>query len=223
MLEQQQTQLVNGIQELYDRCLNSQGWKGAPLKDCTNGHPLIHDILERLGALKIDNHHDYETFEEDFEAMQEKLVAEGRPSSHRQGSTSSSWDDVPYQKMKQEPTSPKLFSDDTFPAPHAPCCPPSPSSPASYLQTPIDSPFPPSSLTEFSQMNPSILHTEQPLWPQPTICYDEEMAFSPFENTSFDSMRMMQQKANLCLPTTPWVEDDLGGFNMKSSLAQASH
>lgn len=55
MLEQQQQQLVGGLQKHYDIVINEQGWKGAPLKTFTNGYPLTHDILERLRVPKTDS------------------------------------------------------------------------------------------------------------------------------------------------------------------------
>lgn len=51
MLEQQQVWLVSGLQELYNRAVQGQGWPGEPLKLEPNGFPLTHDMLVRLGAL----------------------------------------------------------------------------------------------------------------------------------------------------------------------------
>jgi hypothetical protein len=56
MLEQQQAQLVAGLQELYRRTQNGQGWEGPPLKESSHGTPLTHDILERLGSLRAGRH-----------------------------------------------------------------------------------------------------------------------------------------------------------------------
>lgn len=74
MLENQNLQLVQGLQELYRRVQNGEGWTGAPLKE-TNGTPLTNDILERLGALKQEGQADSAHFEEDFEALQDRLLA----------------------------------------------------------------------------------------------------------------------------------------------------
>lgn len=78
MLEQQQEQLVAGLQELYRRTQTGQGWEGAPLKESSHGTPLTHDILERLGALKLGRS-DAETkhFEEDLSSLQQRLLADG--------------------------------------------------------------------------------------------------------------------------------------------------
>ncbi|KAI5293367.1 hypothetical protein KEM52_005612 [Ascosphaera acerosa] len=78
MLEQQQSQLVTGLQELYRRTRLGEGWPGEPLQDMPNGHPLTHDILERLGALKpAKGSHEVPTFEEDLNLVQRKLIASG--------------------------------------------------------------------------------------------------------------------------------------------------
>lgn len=77
MLENQQAQLVAGLQELYRRVQTGEGWTGAPLKESNKGAPLTHEILERLGALKHDNHYSDEIFEENLDVLQHKLLANG--------------------------------------------------------------------------------------------------------------------------------------------------
>jgi hypothetical protein len=93
MLEQQQAQLVAAIRELYHRLNKGQGWPGQPLDEAHNGHPLTHDILERLDLLHptSDSDSNFE-FEEDPNRMQQKLVAGGAPYAHRRGSLSSDSD-----------------------------------------------------------------------------------------------------------------------------------
>jgi hypothetical protein len=51
MLEQQRSWLLHGLQELYRRTIDGKGWPGELLKLEPNGHPLIHDLLIRLGVL----------------------------------------------------------------------------------------------------------------------------------------------------------------------------
>jgi hypothetical protein len=91
MLENQQTQLVTGLQELYKRLQNGQGWSGSPLKE-TGGVPLTHDILERLGALKVDGHNTSDAFEEDLHALQQRLIANGAAIMQREPSHDGSTD-----------------------------------------------------------------------------------------------------------------------------------
>jgi hypothetical protein len=91
MLEQQQAQLVAGLQELYRRTQDGQGWEGAPLKESSHGIPLTHDILERLGALKpgIDIS-EPQQFEEDLDSLQRRLLANGAGFIQRTPSDSGS-------------------------------------------------------------------------------------------------------------------------------------
>ena len=90
MLEQQQGQLVAGLQEMYRRLQTAQGWNGPDLPEAT-GHPLTHDILAALDLLesKHDDSGEFETFEEDFDTLQSKLVASGASFTQRRGSFSS--------------------------------------------------------------------------------------------------------------------------------------
>jgi hypothetical protein len=89
MLEQQQVWLVNGLQELYRRAQEGEGWTGEPLKAESNGHPLTHDLLTRLGAL---DHSKGEQFEENVESMQQKLWQQNPGYMQRQESSDGSSD-----------------------------------------------------------------------------------------------------------------------------------
>jgi hypothetical protein len=78
MLEQQQAQLVAGLQEMYRRTQNGQGWEGPPLKESSHGTPLTHDILERLGSLRSGRHSSAtEHFEENVNVLQRRLLDNG--------------------------------------------------------------------------------------------------------------------------------------------------
>ena len=93
MLESQQAQLVNGLQELYKRSTNGQGWAGPLLSDSpVTGKPHIHEILDRLGVLQFDSQANCEYFEEDPEGMQKRLVNEGAGMIPRQASLDSDSD-----------------------------------------------------------------------------------------------------------------------------------
>lgn len=93
MLEQQQSQLVAGLQETYRRLVAGQVWPGAPLSE-TNGNPLTHDILARLDLLetKQDGSGEFEPFEEDCQKLQQKLLSEGASFVARRGSFGSDSD-----------------------------------------------------------------------------------------------------------------------------------
>ncbi|KAK4934395.1 Fluconazole resistance protein 1 [Elasticomyces elasticus] len=86
MLESQQAQLIYGLQEFYKRMQNGQGWTGAPLKETSNGMPLTHDILERLGAFKQDGNATHEGFEADLNVLQQRLIAGGAGFMQREHS-----------------------------------------------------------------------------------------------------------------------------------------
>jgi hypothetical protein len=90
MLEQQQSQLVTGLQVLYRRLQAGEGWPGLPL-DSHGGQPLTHDILERLDLLHAtsDASIKHEDFDEDLASLKRRCVAEnGSPSQRRRRSPS---------------------------------------------------------------------------------------------------------------------------------------
>ena len=117
MLENQQTQLVAGLQELYKRTQNGQGWTGSPLKETSQGLPLTHDILDRLGALKQEGQNTSEGFEEDLNALQARLIANGASMMQREPSHDGSSDSAPspaYEPMSK-PSFTNPFSLSQFP------------------------------------------------------------------------------------------------------------
>jgi hypothetical protein len=75
MLEQQQAQLVIGLQRLYKKTMKGELWPGPPLKEAYHGNPLTHEILERLGALKQDNYTGSESFQENLSQTEQRLHA----------------------------------------------------------------------------------------------------------------------------------------------------
>lgn len=126
MLEQQQAQLVAGLQESYRLMLSGTGWPGSPLKSSSNGHPLTHDILERLGTLKQEGHPGDDHFEEDLSIVQKRLIANGAGYMQRQDSSDGGSD------SDHSPTfPPKPIPNDTLSANF----PPTPPSRSPYLPT----------------------------------------------------------------------------------------
>jgi len=89
MLEQQQAQLVTGLRELYRRLQAGEEWPGMPLKEYHGGHPLTHDILERLDLLHStsDAPIKHEGFDEDLAQLQRRCMRENG-SHHRRRSPS---------------------------------------------------------------------------------------------------------------------------------------
>ncbi len=102
MLEQQQTWLVNGLQELYRRLLEGDGWQGEPLKCEPNGQPLTHDLLTQMGALDQSKH---ERFEESADSMQQELWKNNAGHMQRQESSDTS------SESAHSPVVPPQFSD----------------------------------------------------------------------------------------------------------------
>lgn len=129
MLEQQQSQLVAGLRELYSRLQKGQGWPGAPLREAQGGHPLTHDILERLDLLhpSNDGSSNYEGFEEDCSRMQQKLLERGAPYTRRRGSVSSDSDHGHTSSSSSysgTPTTKSIQFNDPFARHNAPPTPP---------------------------------------------------------------------------------------------------
>ncbi|KAI4731669.1 hypothetical protein E4T49_00542 [Aureobasidium sp. EXF-10728] len=88
MLEQQQAQLVAGLQETYRRLVDANAWPGKPLSEAS-GQPLTHDILARLDLLepKNDGSGEHEHFEEDCQKLQQRLISEGASFIARRNSS----------------------------------------------------------------------------------------------------------------------------------------
>ena len=216
MLEQQQLQLVNGLQELYERLVNNQGWEGAPLENSNNGHPLTHDILDRLGALKLDSQISYEVFEDNVDAMRKRLIADGALPMQRPSSAESEYNQS--QTSFAEPSSPKLLFNEPLQTFNQ--FPPTPPSQSPQVQSSLDTRHLPTSIKMETSMDSDVLQFQSNSWIQTPLIYDEPMDFLPFNAASaYENMRSLQRGANPCLPMSNWIEDDLGAFEMNTSMA----
>jgi len=115
MLEQQQSQLVSGLKEMYHRLQKASAWEG-PSLDESSGQPLTHDILSALNLLesKHDDSGEVEVFEEDCDKLQSRMVTEGANFVHRRGSISSDSDHSHHDRPKtatsrnETPAKPKM-------------------------------------------------------------------------------------------------------------------
>jgi hypothetical protein len=105
MLEQQQAQLVSGLKEMYQRLQKASAWEG-PSLDETSGHPLTHDILSALNLLELkhDDSGEPETFEENCDKLQSKMVSEGANYVRRRGSISSESEHNAFAQRDARPT-----------------------------------------------------------------------------------------------------------------------
>lgn len=175
MLENQQAQLVAGLQELYKRTRTGQGWVGAPLKESSHGTPLTHDILERLGALKQEGNSTNESFEEDLNALQQRLIANGATMMQREPSHDGSSDGASSPAYDPLPQKPKFSN--PFPVQNFPPTPPN------------HSPYPMnartvSNLSMKSQTYPQVTPSTQSslAWSTPATDFDESMDFMQYES-----------------------------------------
>ncbi|KAL2818314.1 hypothetical protein BJX63DRAFT_70535 [Aspergillus granulosus] len=53
MLESQHSLVVKALQRLYKLCTTKEGFPGEPLVESSDGYPLTHAILDRLGLIKL--------------------------------------------------------------------------------------------------------------------------------------------------------------------------
>ena len=207
MLEQQQAQLVAGLQELYRRTIDGTGWPGAPLKHAGQSQPLTHDILDRLGALTTERPGDPETFEENLDVLQHRLFQEGARPVSRHGSPST--EESAHSHSPSSPhdvTMPQniLFGNqiDMTDAPPTP----STISPTSQVSTePMDfrlrSQFVP---PIFTQANLDPMQLQQPNWP---VNYRQKLDTSMNLDEQTAGHFLSGQSAGPCL-VPDWNEDE---------------
>ena len=206
MLEQQQSQLVNALQELYRRITKCEGWKGDLLEVSSNGHPLTHDILERLDALRLDGHLSPDRFEENPEILQQRLLTDGAVHIKRNISPESDSDEDDTPPRKQASPTKRSLAESVLPT--ASQFPPTPP-----VQTPStlwgDSPGAYSS-SDTIIPDTMQLHIQPPLWSQSPQSYEASFDFFPTP-TMYDGHVQLQQQPNPCLPMPAW-EDEIGNL-----------
>jgi hypothetical protein len=184
MLEQQQTQLVAGLRELYSRLQKGESWPGQPLRESSGGHPLTHDILERLDLLHPsgDNHSNYEGFEEDCNRMQQKLLERGAPFTRRRGSVSSDSEHghaSTNSSYEGTPTTKSFAFDGPFARHNAPPTPPM-NSPFPRQSQIVSAPKQESPMVSPTAMNSGALDPStlsQAPWMNDTMMMDEPIDF----------------------------------------------
>jgi hypothetical protein len=163
MLEQQQSQLVSGLKEMYHRLQKASAWDG-PTLDESSGQPLTHDILSALDLLepKHDESGETEVFEENCDKLQSRMLSEGSGFSHRRGSLSSDSEHSHHERPRTAAsrhatptqTKPSIFRE-SFNFPSAA------SSPLSHSPIPRSKQFAPQQLAQHQQ--PSIRPSPFPL------------------------------------------------------------
>ncbi|GAD92162.1 C6 transcription factor (Fcr1), putative [Paecilomyces variotii No. 5] len=219
MLEQQQAWLVYGLQELYRRTHEGEGWPGEPLKVEANGHPLTHDMLTALGAL---DHTKGEHFEENTEVLQQELWQQNAGHMQRQESSDGS------SESAHSPVTQSRFPENTFARHQLPPTPPnySPSSrslplsakpePMPQNNTPFSAP-----LSMQGVVNPLALQGSQQQWSQNSFGPFDDMdlmSSTDYSGLPFDevSSPMFNRQMPLnCMPTTAFMDtkNDYDDFN----------
>ena len=171
MLEQQQSQLVAGLQELYGRIVRGQGWMGPRLDDGDVGPPRTHDILDRLGVLTQSRRSDrvVTTFEEDLNALQRRLYESGAPPMLRHRSLSLDSDLIrsPTVDTTSPPRLPIRSPDVDDQLPPTPPASTELLGKSSTSRRLDDPPIPPPSTTEDAPMVDAVPHLPDP-WPSST-------------------------------------------------------
>lgn len=212
MLESQQSQLVAGLQELYRRLQTGEGWVGTPLKESTRGAPLTHDILERLGALKSDNKSGLDHFEDNYEALQSMLFANGAGSMQREASFETNSEAGHSPTLEMGSRSRMSSYSHSFPGVHFPPTPPVGSPHPFPIKT--SSPL----KAEMTISTSTIPNQEQ--WPLDTLDYSEmeyNMTYeSPINDSQMQAMFYAQQMytntdavaINPCLTMKQWPTQD---------------
>ncbi|CAF9924699.1 hypothetical protein IMSHALPRED_006269 [Imshaugia aleurites] len=208
MLEQQQDKLVNALQELYDRNLNGRAWPGPPLQKTVKGIPLTHDILDRLGLLKLDDQGNYETFEEDTNVLRQKMIKE-EEHAYPTPNTSKS-DFSPVSPNFESFISRPFASDKVLPVrlfqPTPPMHSPKEDSSMTFTESTLD-------LGTSMNLDPVSLQAPCQTWMQSTSRYMPEMDYNYDVALSYNGMGLMQAKDSPCLPM---YDDDMGPLGLGS-------
>lgn len=218
MLEQQQQQLVGGLQVLYDIVINEQGWKGAPLKKSKNGYPLTHDILERLRILKTDSDMGIEEgFEEDLEALRKRLTARGDGLAQIDSTDSDYHSQTPYLDRH----SPQDFFTDDVQLSHLNHLPPRP--PRQYVQNQRSTNHNNSAHQENSRRSLDLARLQPNQRSSWVVQHSEDPSYEdPIEYVPYQHDQGYPCHQNLPGPSNPrrltslWPDDNLIPFGLNS-------
>lgn len=226
MLEQQQLQLINGLQELYRRAASGQGWEGPLLTEHGGGRPLTHDILNSLGVLHQEPNSPSESFE-DLDIMQHRIIGDRQHSVQRQTSEDSDHERESNQSVIYESDSRKGMMTDAFTSQQLPTPPPTQSG---FNQNTWQHTFKGSNMrphllqlqtaysTQEQSMDPTVLSRP---WLNSTT-YGDNGDFLPYD--TFSNFNGMASSSLSTLDTTnlgtvpSWNEEDFTSF-LNTTLA----
>jgi hypothetical protein len=224
MLEQQQSQLVAGVRTMYHKLVESEAWPGTPLHDQTEGHPLTHDILDRLNVLGMTGDSPAaggETFEEDLETLQRQLLQRGAhfTSSGTHGSPST--DSEPGLAHSDSPHStPLMSSTSEMPSHRKRHSPETPALETAHLTVPskrrsyMASEF---LQAEFQQSEPDF-----PVYPDPWAAFDPSINQMADVSTlySYNSTNLFNAELEYTTSPATWslAEADVAGLAQEDEL-----
>lgn len=211
MLEDQQSQMVTGLQELYKRVQHGRGWTGPPVEMTPDGVPLTFSILQRLGAIKRENDDKTRMFEEDVVTVKQHFISReaeyfqcsSLTHSDSEGDRSSVFGQISPKDLitlcgtSQYPLSPSHDNPCIF----SRCL----SSAASHAQT---------SQSVRPECGINTTPPPQSKWSQSTTMFDDNMDFlNPFTSwpqSLILSSQLSQPQTSSSAPTCPLITDRPG-------------
>jgi len=225
MLEQQQSQLVTGLRELYRRLQSGEGWPGSALKESHGGHPLTHDILERLDLLHStgDVPIKYEGFDEDLSELQRRCESASQQGRKRRSPSEESEPGLTSSGSSHGMASPRSMAfGDSFSHKNSPQ---TPSMDSSFLSSRMPGPvkrqqYDMPSMNVLNTMD--LLQTQQswmqqisaePLEADTSFTYNSQMSFDPQVFSAF----AMQGSESM---PSMW-NDPFNDFIQPNALSQA--
>ena len=216
MLEQQQEKLVNALQDLYHRAVKKKAWPGLPLQINAKGNPLTHDILERLGMLKLDDQGGRELFEEDADVLRQKMMIKEEEHAYPTPTTIQS---------EFSPVSPRFDAFVSRPlaggkAPGATAFQLTPPMQSPEEDTPMTFPDPSLSMGGSMNLDGASLRAPGQHWLPHGTHYVPDVNYSYDVALSYNGMGgVLQPKANPCLPMSTWNDDEIGALGLGPILS----
>ena len=199
---------MKGLRTLYERVMDSDKWTGPPLKSASNGHPLTHDILERLGALVLENEIECNTFEDDFKVLQR------RASLQEHAAMSPRPDTVGKQPPSKRPCRTSIHvSESSIPKHYLPPTPPD-LSPTGAKSTSFSADF------GAEPAFPGVTAQTHNTWPQ-CLDFDPEIQKSLGQSFLDGNIDVLDSRLNPFSSMPGFNEDDMSGYSMSDLLSQS--
>lgn len=216
MLIQQQEKLVFSLQVLYKRGISGEGRIGNPLEATSHDYASVKHILKQIRPLLADKNAINESFEEDFNVMQQRLILEGADFMRQNDNSKGGTDTVPSPIPDPIPPtlllSTDLFTSNDFPSTSL--------KQSLHLQTThfsasVESQSHPQPPLEPASLNPTLL--ERQIWDTQSVGVDENLNFVDMFSTAksinilppqYSQSQCLMGIANLSLPVWSWREEE---------------